>query len=207
MTDFLGCPRRYHLVRDKKLVPFVETEAIRHGNEVHKALEDRIAVKQPLPEKFAQYESMIAKFDRPGVTVEQEIALDRNLRPVGWWDKTCWVRGKIDLSLTAKTSAMLVDWKTGKVKNDSSQLSLFAAMKMTIDPQVTVTKTMFVFLNYGKTISESYEKDAVPGIWADFIGKVNRLEQAYEADKWLPKPSPLCGWCPLKKEHCEFRGR
>lgn len=206
LTDFLGCPRRYHMVRDLKAVPFVETEAIRHGNEVHKALELRIAEQRPLPDKYAAYEAIITKFDRPGVVVEQEIALDKNLKQVGWWDKNCWVRGKIDLALTGKNGAILVDWKTGKVKDDPSQLALFAAMKMTVEPEVPRAKTMFVFLQYGKTISSEYQREQVPGIWADFLGKVHRLEKAYEEDKWLPKPGPLCGWCPLKKEHCEFRG-
>lgn len=206
LTDFMGCPRRYHMVRDLKVVPFVETEAIRHGNEVHKALELRITEQKPLPEKYAQYEPIIQKFDRPGVVAEQEIALDKNFKQVGWWDKSCWVRGKIDLALTGKNGAMLVDWKTGKVKDDPSQLALFAAMKFTIDPDVEKAKTMFVFLKFGKTISATYHKGQQWEIWSEFIAKVRRLEQAYEKDQWLPKPSALCGWCPLSKEHCEFRG-
>ena len=40
LVDFEGCPRRYKLIRIDKVVPFKETEAIKHGNEVHKALED-----------------------------------------------------------------------------------------------------------------------------------------------------------------------
>lgn len=207
LTDFLGCPRRYHMVRDLKAVPFVETEAIRHGNEVHKALELRLSAdKTPLPEKYVQYEPIAAKLDKPGVFVEKEIALTRSLKPTGWWSKDCWVRGKIDVGVKNKGVALLGDYKTGKVKPDASQLQLFAAMEMQCDPEVHTAKTMFIWLQYGKTSQETYVRDQVPVIWSEFIAKVAKLEDAYEKDKWLPKPSPLCGWCPLKKEHCEFRG-
>ena len=207
LTDFLGCPRRYHLVRDKKVVPFTETEAIRNGNEVHKALELRLGEgKAPLPEKFQVYEPIAAKLDKPGVFVEKEIALTRNLKPTGWWSKDCWVRGKIDVGVKAKSVALLGDYKTGKVKSDPSQLELFAAMEMQSSPEVNVAKTMFIWLQYGKTTGATYVREQVPGIWEGFISKVQRLEDAYAKDKWLPKPSPLCGWCPLKNEHCEFRG-
>ena len=90
------------MLKIDKVVPFKETEAIRHGNEVHKALELRLKDKTPLPAKYAQYESMVAKLDKPGVFVEAEYALTRNLEPCGWWDKSCWVRGKVDAGVKAK---------------------------------------------------------------------------------------------------------
>jgi hypothetical protein len=55
------------LLKIDKVVPFKETEAIKHGNEVHKALELRLKDKVPLPEKYMQYESIAAKLDKPGV--------------------------------------------------------------------------------------------------------------------------------------------
>lgn len=207
LTDFLGCPRRFHMVRDMKVVPFKETEAIKHGNEVHKALEDRIGKGVPLPEKYAQYEGVAAKFDKPGVFVEKEIALTRSLKPTGWWSKDCWVRGKIDVGIKAKNKVILADWKTGgKVRPESAQLQLFAAMEMSVSPEVEEAKTMFVWLQPGKTTAETFKREAVPVIWSDWINKAQRLETAYEKDVWMPKPSGLCGWCPLSKEHCEFRG-
>ena len=111
LADFEGCPKRYKLIRIDKVVPFKETDAIRHGNEVHKALELRLKDKTPLPAKYAQYESMVAKLDKPGVFVEAEYALTRNLEPCGWWDKSCWVRGKVDAGVRAKDKVLIVDWK------------------------------------------------------------------------------------------------
>ena len=214
LVDFEGCPKRYKLIRIDKVVPFKETEAIRHGNEVHKALELRLKDKTPLPAKYAQYESMVAKLDKPGVFVEAEYALTRNLEPCGWWDKSCWVRGKVDAGVKAKDKVLIVDWKSGKMKPESSQLELFAALVMTKDKTVNEVNSRFAWLPDNKTTGEKYYRDDVPKIWEHFMQRVARLENAYENDKWIPRPSGLCkpnrsgsyGGCPVGKKHCDFCG-
>lgn len=207
LTAFETCPRQYKLLKIDKVVPFKETEAIKHGNEVHKALELRLKDKVPLPEKYMQYESIAAKLDKPGVFVEQELALTRNLAPCGWWDKSCWTRGKIDVGVKNGDAVLLGDYKTGKVKPESSQLELFAAMKMSEDKTITRAKTMFIWLAHGKTTVQDVHRDDVPTIWSNFMARVNRLDNAYQQDKWPAKPSGLCAkWCPVGKKHCEFCG-
>ena len=214
LSNFEQCPRQFKLLKIDKVVPFKETDAIRHGNEVHKALELRLKDKTPLPAKYAQYESMVAKLDKPGVFVEEEIALTRNLVPCGWWDKDCWVRGKIDVGIKAKNKALLCDYKTGKMKPESSQLELFAALKMSQDPEITEVTSKFIWLQDNKTTGEKYYRDDVPKIWEHFMQRVARLENAYENDKWIPRPSGLCkpnrsgsyGGCPVGKKHCDFCG-
>lgn len=207
LTAFETCPRQYKLLKIDKVVPFKETEAIKHGNEVHKALELRLKDKVPLPEKYMQYESIAAKLDKPGVFVEQELALTRNLVPCGWWDKSCWTRGKIDVGVKNGGAVLLGDYKTGKVKPESSQLELFAAMKMSEDKTITRAKTMFIWLAHGKTTVQDVHRDDVPTIWSNFMARVNRLDNAYQQDKWPAKPSGLCAkWCAVGKKHCEFCG-
>ena len=207
LTAFETCPRQYKLLKIDKVVPFKETEAIKHGNEVHKALELRLKDKVPLPEKYMQYESIAVKLDKPGVFVEQELALTRNLVPCGWWDKSCWTRGKIDVGVKNGDTVLLGDYKTGKVKSKSSQLELFAAMKMSEDKTITRAKTMFIWLAHGKTTAQDVHRDDVPTIWSNFMARVNRLDNAYQQDKWPAKPSGLCAkWCAVGKKHCEFCG-
>ena len=207
LTAYETCARQYKLLKIDKVVPFKETEAIRHGNEVHKALELRLKDKVSLPEKYMQYEPIAAKLDKPGVFVEQELALTRNLVPCGWWDKTCWTRGKIDVGVKNGDAVLLGDYKTGKVKPESSQLELFAAMKMSEDKTINRAKTMFIWLQHGKTTVQDVHRDDVPTIWGNFMARVNRLDNAFQLDKWPAKPSGLCReWCPVGKKHCEFCG-
>lgn len=207
LTAFETCPKQYHVMRVLKAVPFQETEATRHGTEVHKALELRLKDNTPLPDKYAEYEPIAAKLDKPGVFTEQQIALTRNLQPCDWWDKKAWCRGIIDVGIKAKSTVLLADYKTGKMKPDSSQLELFAAMKMAEDPTVETAKTMFIWLKEGKTTVATFTRADTPAIWEGFMHRVQRLENAYEQDKWTPKPSGLCAkWCPVGKKHCSFCG-
>jgi hypothetical protein len=213
LTSFENCPRQYKLLKIDKIVPFKETESIRFGNEVHKALERRVRDKTPLPSTMLKYEKIAAKLDRPGVFVEQEIALTRNLDPCGWWDKTCWTRGKIDVGIKSDRSVLVADYKTGKVSPESSQLELFAAMKMTEDRTIERAKTMFIWLAHDKTTVKDIHRDDVPAIWEGFISRSNRLDHAFQTDKWIPRPSGLCkpsksGYpgCPVGKKNCEFCG-
>jgi hypothetical protein len=95
---------------------------------------------------------------------------------------------------------------TGKVKPESSQLELFAAMKMSEDKTITRAKTMFIWLAHGKTTVQDVHRDDVPTIWSNFMARVNRLDNAYQQDKWPAKPSGLCSWCQVGKKYCEFCG-
>ena len=102
---------------------------------------------------------------------------------------------------------LLGDYKTGKVKPESSQLELFAAMKMSEDKTINRAKTMFIWLQHGKTTVQDVHRDDVPTIWGNFMARVNRLDNAFQQDKWPAKPSGLCReWCPVGKKHCEFCG-
>ena len=81
LSNFEQCPKQFKLIKIDKVVPFKETDAIRHGNEVHKALELRLKDKTPLPTKYAQYESMVAQLDKPGCLLKPSMRLRVTLNP------------------------------------------------------------------------------------------------------------------------------
>jgi hypothetical protein len=127
------------------------------------------------------------------------------LTPTTWFGQDAWCRGIIDLGVDSGPKALLLDWKTGKVKHDSSQLKLFAALFMAAKPYVETVSTGFVWLAHDKMTRETITRPDLPAIWEDFIMRSQRLEMAYKNDRWPPKPSGLCnGWCGAGKENCEF---
>jgi hypothetical protein len=104
--------------------------------------------------------------------------------------------------------ALLLDWKTGKRKFDSSQLKLFAGLAFAHYPQVEIVFTGFVWLKEGKIDKDTFTREDVPAIWQEFVPRVRRLERAYEEDKFPPKPSGLCSkWCPVPNRLCKFSGK
>lgn len=206
LTKFETCPRQYYLTRVAKKVVELPTEHTVWGNKVHQALEDRVIKKTPLPEGMEQWERIAAKFDRPKgrVFTETRFSLTRNLSPCGWGDKSCWVRGIIDIGVDAGENVTLLDWKTGKVKHDTDQLKLFTGLYMQTNQYVQRVRTGFIWLKHNKLTREEYTRDDLPSIWEDFIARSERLKSSYERDKWVPKPSGLCrGWCPAQG-HCEY---
>lgn len=210
LTKYETCPRQYRHLRVLKDVVDPPTEHTRWGNEVHQALEHRVVNKKPLPEGMQQWERIAAKFDNPQgrVFTETKFALTRNLTPCAWTAETCWVRGIIDVGVDAGPRVLLADWKTGKVKHDTDQLKLFAALYMQAKPYVEQVKTAFIWLAHNKLTKEHYTREHLPDIWEDFIMRSERLKAAFERDKWPAKPSGLCkNWCPVPFSKCEFSGR
>jgi hypothetical protein len=211
LTAFETCPRRYYLTRVSKQVTEPPSEAIVWGNEVHKALELRIAEDKPLPNHLTGYEGIVTKIlSKPAdqVLTEQQLAVTSSFEPADWWGQDTWCRGVIDLAIVNGSTAVLLDWKTGKIKPDSDQLKLFAALIMAHNPEVTKAKTGFVWLKHGKITAEKYTREDIPAIWQQFSPRVRRLELAFESDKWMAKPSGLCrAWCPVGRSNCEFCGQ
>lgn len=204
LNKFETCPRQYYLLKVVKKVKEPPTESTIWGNAVHKAFEHRIKDKTPLPKEMAKWEPILAPLDyEPQVAVEQRVMLTRNLEPTESW-KDAWVRGIVDLGVDRGKTALIADWKTGKVK-PSSQLSLSSAMWFAHKPWIERIKTAFFWLAYKDKTVETIRKEDTAEIWKDFTSRAQRLENAYDRDRWVPRPSGLCnGWCPVGKEHCEF---
>lgn len=210
LTKFETCPRQYYLTRVSKEVKDSPGEHAIWGDKVHRALEDRVLKKQPLPEGMQHWERIASKFDTPKgrVFTETRLTLTRNLNPTDWMAKDAWVRGIIDLGVDAGPNVVLFDWKTGKVKHDNDQLRLFAGLYFAAKPYVQKIKTAFIWLQHNKLTRERFTRDDAPSIWEGFVRRSDALAEAYEVNRWPAKKSGLCrGWCPATRRHCEFSER
>lgn len=209
LTKFETCPRQYQHVRVLRDVKEPPTEHTIWGNKVHKALELRLLEKTPLPTGMEQWEAIASKFDntKGQLFTEQQYALTRNLEPCAWNAPDCWHRGIIDVGIDGGKKAMLADWKTGKVK-PSDQLKLSAMSLMSAKGYITKVSTAFIWLAYDKVTKEVYTREHLSEAWEGFIVRADRLQAAYEKDRWPARPSGLCkGWCPVPYKMCEFSER
>lgn len=205
LNDFVNCPRQYHL-KKTKVLPFVETDEIRYGKKVHKALELRLTDSAPLPKELEALEPLMQKImSAEGTkTAETKYTINDEYKPVTWFAKDAWVRGQTDVTVEKSTEAWVGDYKTGKRRPDSDQLMLFGALVMEHKPKIDKVKTSFIWTKDKKLDSETYNRDQLPVIWRHFMPKVARLEAAFDKDQWPPKPTGLCGWCDATKAQCEF---
>lgn len=210
LKSFETCPRRYYEMSVAKNFQEKPSDAMAHGNEVHKAFEHRIKDGKPFPVGMRQYEPIAAAFTKQKgeKLVEQKLALSEVFSPTTWFGKNVWVRAVVDFALMHDEKAVIVDWKTGKVKEDFDQLALMSAVMFNQAEELEQISAMFIWLqeDWPKNVtSVTYTREELPGIWDRFIPRVEAYQKAHVESDFPPKPSGLCRqWCPVST--CPYHG-
>lgn len=206
LTSFENCPRRFYLTRISKEVSDPPGEAAQWGNEVHKALELSVGKGYGLGARFAQFQPVVDKLRAAEGRKHAELkfGVTEAIAPTGFFDKSVWFRGVIDLLLLRNKSAIAIDYKLGKVKTDGDQLKLFAGATFAMHPYVQTVHTKYLWLSADQATGKTFHRADAPRIWESFQPRVARMVQAQELDRWHPNPSGLCRWCPVGRAHCEF---
>jgi hypothetical protein len=197
-----------------KTVQTTTTPEMAYGTLVHRQFEDYVKKATPLPrdlQKHKQYiDTQLAPPAKPHtgyrVETERKVGLSRAMEPVGFFDKGVWYRGIIDASRyhvanDGVVSAKLLDYKTGKVRDDKRQLKLSALYCFAEGVQVVDTRYY-----WAQTMTETravYTIDQQASLWNEFVPDLHNYAQAYKTEVWTAKPSGLCnGWCPVTD--CQF---
>lgn len=207
LKDFEGCARRYHQVKILKMYPFVETEATRYGNELHKAAELYVGEGTPLPKQFEFIqETLDALIKKPGRKLaEYKMTLTEDLKPTEWFSKDAWVRGVADLLIIddENLTAWVVDYKTGNNKYpDRDQLRLMSIMVFKHFPHIRKVNSALLFVVKNDMVKHSMSVDEMDSEWWKYRERVSRIAACIDNDVWNPTRTPLCGWCPCTG--CEF---
>jgi len=210
LDTFENCPKQYFetkVITDRW--PFVETQEMIWGRKVHKDFENCLLYGTPLPADLQMHEEFLAGFKaQPGeLAGEERIALDVNMRECGYFSKTqqVWYRGQVDARKRDRAAGIshILDHKTGKVKNDYTQLKGFAMHEFLTQPDIHTCKVEFYWTQIRGCNGETYTRDQLPEIIAFFAAKLHRFADAFLTNTFPPKQSGLCnGWCPVT--NCEF---
>jgi hypothetical protein len=212
LKDYEGCPRRYHEVKVLKNYPFKDTDATIYGKELHTAAELYIKDDTPLPPQFSFLQDTLdALKAKPGRKLcEHQMGVTKDLKPCGFMDKDVWVRGIADLLIIddENLTAKVVDYKSGNNKYpDREQLKLMALMVFAHFPHIRRVSGALLFVVKEDIAKASFMVGEAEEHWWDYRERVARIEQAHETGVWNPKPTPLCGWCPVTTcEHNRKRG-
>lgn len=197
LLDFEGCPKRFYEVRVLKKYPFQVTEAITYGNTVHEQLEKYVRFDTELPEHLAYVAPIIDGLRSLGYTLyaELECAIREDWTPTTWWDKSAWLRGKADLIGIKGDEAVVWDWKTGKKKNDPTQLQMYGAILHTV-LGLSKVSSAYIWLKEKDNTTLTVDNTNVDEIKQDIISRIGAMRDAYESNNFPARTSPLCGWCP-----------
>lgn len=208
LNAFETCPRRYYEVKVTKKFRESYVKETAHGLDVHKAVEERVKLKKPLPEKLSGYEFVGKLFDEaPGrKLIEVRLACTKEFNFTTWTSPTVWCRAIVDAAVERTERIISFDWKTGKYRPGSDQLKLSSLLMFAGYPRAEVINTNFVWFQANKLESETFKRSQIPELWQEFLPRVRRLELAFEKNDWKEKPSGLCrAHCPVTT--CPHHGR
>jgi len=209
IKDFEGCARRYYNVRVAKAFKSQDTEATLYGVAAHKAFEDYVRDRTPLPDQFAQFASFVEPLVAvPGeVYCEHKLGMTSTFEPCDFFAPAAWFRGIPDVLIVndATGVARVADYKTSKSSRfaDKDQLELMAALVMAHFPKVQKVKGALLFVVANDVVPHTCTRDDLPEILSKLAGRVDAIEAAHKAGVWNARPSPLCNFCPVTS--CEHR--
>lgn len=204
---FESCPKKFQeAVILKRFPKAPQSPQQKRGEEIHKHLEDAIkgAAVAPDVRHMTGFLNTLTAAPWSFSAPELEICYGEGFTKRGWWDKDVWLRIKIDFVGVAGSRALVYDWKTGKVKDPTDQLELYAAAVMTEFPRVEQCTTAFMFVDFKSKAEKTIYRNQVDYIWHGFCERAEMIQIANETNDWPAKPSKFgCRWCPVAD--CEVR--
>ena len=214
LQEFLTCPAQWAAKRYYKTIKDVESEAMRVGNMIHETAEHygkkqigqtfkpALIHTQYLPTVQKYVDAMVASGAE--LHFEKEMCFTKAFKPCGWrdWDLV-YVRAKGDVLAKKGLRLSIVDYKTGKYKEDFLQLKMFAVFAALTpgfeDVQEFDPKFIFTKEAPPKNILRlpaPIQRSELKGVLGEILVVVRRMEAAWESVNFPCKVNGLCKrWC------------
>ncbi len=207
LSTFEQCQAQFDYLYVSKRVQNSSNDASEYGNRVHELLEakgkgelDETTLSLEGQQTLDKWGSVVDKIlAREGTKYfEYQMSVNRALEPVEWFAKDVWLRSIADVLVVDGDTAYCLDYKTGKVKDNPTQLQLFAAMVMWHFPEVNTVKTSFIWLKFDEVTNSKYERRFLSSLWRALEPRFDRVQEVIELGVFSARPSGLCPWCPAK---------
>ena len=207
LSTFEQCPAQFDYQYVSKRVQNTSNEASEYGDRVHKLLEAKGKGTLNVDELTDEGKSTLAKWGAVVDSIvakngdkffELQMAVNKDLTPVDWFASDVWIRSIADVLVVDGKTAYCLDYKTGKVKDNPTQLQLFAAMVMWRFPEVQTVKTSFIWLKFNDVTNTTYERRFLNSLWNALRPRFDKVQETIELGVFPAKPSGLCPWCAAK---------
>jgi hypothetical protein len=213
IKNYEVCPKRYYETDVLKTYNDGDNNPdLQWGETVHKAMAERCQNGVVLPDGMPEhYEAWAQKVLVGGgeIFTELELAIDTNFGPAPWFgDKDRrtgeligpqpWFRAKVDFVKKQGPIGLLVDWKTGKIVDESFQLALSAACAFAKWPDLMALRVSYVWLKEDAESSDTIKRTDMPNVWRQMWPRISALTQSHLSLSFPPKTSKMCrGWCKV----------
>jgi PD-(D/E)XK nuclease superfamily len=208
VSVFERCKFQFKAKFVDKLFPFVETTAMKNGNDCHASIKSRLgAAHTPLPPQYSELEQFVAPLAHvPGLLVEKALGMTRQGKPTGFFDKDVWARGRLDACAVNKDQAVLFDWKSSAKPYDcdDAELQIHGGILQAHFPTITKASGYYVFVSPAERapyIGVEHKMDAEKAL-THLHDVSDQIDEASRTGHYPPTPNPLCPWCSVKT--CAF---
>lgn len=200
LTRYENCPKQYFHLNVAKDFKDEDSDFAADGKIVHDGMYNRVVKGKPLPLPLRQHEKLAAKFAAaPGEKHgEMKLALNRQFEPVDFFAPDAWVRAIIDLLIIRGSRAIIVDWKTGKVKDDFTQLMLTAGVLSRYMPEIDHFTLVYVWLKSREVTQKSTTLSKLASMWNELLPRVATIQRAIRTTTFPARESGLCKYCPVR---------
>lgn len=198
IKTYEGCPAAFKFSRIDKL-PSPSGPAAERGSMLHGQIEEVLKGGLPfLHDDIAHLLPQLNELKAFGAKPEHEFAINREWQPVKFKADDVMLRGIIDVWVKNGSRAIISDWKSGKKRDYSDQVKVYATVQFATEPDVEEIQPVIDFIDLKK--SETYpiiRRDDFPKMKAELQGRID----AIESDKiFAPNPSQGCRWCAYAKD-------
>jgi len=217
LSTFEQCQAKFDYLYVSKTVKDQGNEVSAYGNRVHEVLElyGKDELTEPLgleaKQTLQKWGGLVDKIkSKPGEKYyEYQMAIDIKRAPTGWYDGDAYFRSIADVLVVDGDTAYCLDYKTGKVKDNPTQLQLFAAMVFAHFPEVNTVKTSFIWLKFDKVDNTTYKRSHLEALWNGLQPRLDMVKEVVDLGYFKTKPSGLCPWCPAQDicPDARLRGR
>ena len=197
LNDLANCPHKAFSKYVKRDLPRETSPELEEGIRVHKVAEDLINGREISDPTARALEPYVFALIQQGAKAEVKLGMTEDFHPAEFFSKDgLWGRGKADVLIVNPPAAFIVDWKTGKVREDDRELRQLALLVLANYPEVTRISGCYVWLKEGR-MGVVYDLSDVNRTYHGTVAQMARARSYAEANDWPKIENPLCSYCPV----------
>ena len=197
LNDLANCPHRAFRKYVKRDLPKETSPELEEGIRVHKVAEDIINGREVSDPTARALEAYLFPLIQQGAKAEVKLGMTEDFRSAEFFSKDgLWGRGKADVLVINPPAAFIVDWKTGKVREDDRELRQLALLVRANYPEVVRISGCYVWLKEGR-MGVVYDLSDVNRTYHGTVAQMARARSYAEAGDWPKIENPLCSYCPV----------
>lgn len=211
LSTFRTCPKQFEAKYITKTLRYVETPEQAEGNRVHSVLEKALRDGDEIPPEYEHLAILVPAVYGLANKIKASIAVEtQDLMCIGWDGRQCswrdwdnkYLYAKADAALLSRFYAIVLDWKTGKVRPDELQCLMMGLILLLSMPELKAVESALCFTAHNQLIRMPLFKRTDLDTVAKLISYFDEYNEFQLRAEYTPKPSGLCrSWCEVDCPH------